>query len=62
MISYVDDFALTAASLSYRGKIRRLQELFERLEKRPSPLGVSFSVPKTELNHRRTPSQRHSLK
>ena len=32
MISYVDDFALTAASPSYRGNIRRLVELFDKLE------------------------------
>ena len=32
MISYVDDFALTAASPSYRGNIRCLQNLFEKLE------------------------------
>jgi len=60
MISYVDDFALTVASLSYRGNICRLQELFERLERKASRLGVSFSVAKTELIHWRTPSQRHS--
>jgi len=51
MISYVDDFALTVASLSYRGNIRRLQELFEKLERKASRLGVSFSVAKTELIH-----------
>ena len=62
MISYVDDFALTVASLSYRGNIRRLQELFEKLERKASRLGVSFSVAKTELIHWRTPSQRHSPK
>jgi len=62
LISYVDDFALTVASLSYRGNIRRLQELFERLERNASPLGLSFSVAKTELIHWRTPSQRHSPK
>ena len=62
MISYVDDFALTVASLSYRGNIRRLQELFHRLETQASGLGVSFSVAKTELIHWRTPSQRHSPK
>jgi len=56
MISYVDDFALTAASLSYRGNICRLQELFERLEAMAIHLGVSFSVAKTELIHGRTPS------
>jgi len=62
MISYVDDFALTLASLSYRGYIRRLQELFERLKSKASTLGFSFSVAKTELIHWRTPSQRHSPK
>jgi len=62
MISYVDDFALTAAFLSYRGNIRRLQELFEKLEAKALCLGVSFSVAKTELIHWMTPSQRHSPK
>jgi len=62
MISYVDDLALTVASLSYRGKIRRLQDLFDKLEIKVSRLGVSFSVAKTELIHWRTPSQRHSPK
>jgi len=56
MISYVDDFALTVASLSYRGNIRRLQELFDKLERKASRLGVAFSVAKTELIHWRTPS------
>jgi len=60
MISYVDNVALTVASLSYRGKIRRLQELFEKRERKASRLGVSFSVAKTELIHWRTPSKRHS--
>jgi len=62
MISYVDDFALTVASLSYRGNIRRLQDLFDRLERKAARLGVSFSVAKTELIHWRTPSQRRSPK
>jgi len=60
MISYVDDFALTAASPSYRGNIRRLQKLFEKLEAKARRIGVSFSVAKTELIHWRTPSQRNS--
>ena len=60
MISYVDDFALTAASPSYRGNIRRLQKLFEKLEATALRIGVSFSVAKTELIHWRTPSQRNS--
>jgi len=62
MISYVDDFALTVASLSYRRNIRRLQDLFDKLERKASRLGVSFSVAKTELIHWRTPRQRHSPK
>jgi len=60
MIFYVDGFAPTAASLSYRGNPRRLQELFEKLEAKAVRLGVSFSITKTELIHWRTPSQRHS--
>jgi len=51
MMSYVDDFALTVASLSYRGNIPRLWELFEKPERKGSRLGVSFSVAKTELIH-----------
>ena len=62
MISYVDDFALTAASLSYRGNIFRLPKLFEKLEAEALRIGVFFSVAKTELIHWRTPSQRHSPK
>jgi len=62
MISYVDDFALTVASLSYRGNIRRLEELYDRLARKASCLGVSFSVAKTELIHWRTLSLRHSPK
>ena len=60
MISYFDDFALSAASPSYRGNIRRLQKLFEKLEAEALRIGVSFSVAKTELIHWRIPSQRNS--
>jgi len=62
MISYVDNFALRVASLSYHGNIRRLQDLFDKLERKASRLGVFFSVAKTELIHCRTPSRRHSPK
>ena len=62
MISYVDDFAITVASLSYCGNIGRLQEPFQKLENKASLLGISFSVPKMELIHGRTLSQRHSPK
>ena len=50
MISYVDDFALTVASLTYRGNIRRLQDLFDKLERKASPLDVSFSVAKNRTD------------
>jgi len=60
MISYVDDFTLTAASPSYRGNIRRLQKLFEKLESKALRIGVCFSVTKTEHIQWRTPSQRNS--
>ena len=60
MISYIDDFALTAASPSYRGNICLLQELFKKPEAKVLRIGVSFSVAKMELIHWRTPSQRNS--
>jgi len=58
MVSYVDDFSITVASPSHRGNIRRLQGLFTTVAARGRDIGVSFSVPKTELIHWRTPSQR----
>jgi len=58
MISYVDDFSITVASPSYRGNIRRLQGLLNTVATRGRDIGVSFSVPKTELIHWRTPSER----
>jgi len=60
MLSYVDDFALTATSLSCGGNIRRLQELFRTIQAKAVCLDISFSVLTTELIHWRTPSQRHS--
>jgi len=60
MLSYVDDFALTAASLSYRGNIRRPEKLFRAIQAKAARLGISFSIPKTMPIHWRTPSQRHS--
>jgi len=58
MVSYVDDFSVTVASPSYRGNIRRLQNLFSNITTKGRDIGVSFSVPKTELIHWRTHSQR----
>jgi len=58
MVSYVDDFSITVASPSYRGNIRRLHGLFSTIASKGREIGVSFSVPKTELIHWRTSSQR----
>ena len=58
MVSYVDDFSLTVASPSHRSNIRRLQGLFLNISRKASALEVSFSVPKTELIHWRTHSER----
>jgi len=54
IISYVDDFAVTVASPSYRTKVRLLQKSFSSLKRKASPINISFSVPKTELIHWRT--------
>jgi len=54
IISYVDDFAVTVASLSYRTNVRLLQKSFSALKRKASPINISFSVPKTELIHWRT--------
>ena len=58
MVSYVDDFSLTVPSLSQSTNARRLQGLLLHISQRVSALDVSFSVPKTELIHWRTPSER----
>jgi len=58
MLAYLDDFSLTVASNSHRGNIRHLQHLFSFLAGRGRDMGVSFSIPKTELIHWRTPSQK----
>jgi len=58
VVSYVDHFSITVASPSYRGNIRRLQSLFYTIAGQGRENGVSFAVPKTELAHWRTPSQR----
>jgi len=54
IISYVDDFAVTVASPSYRTNVRLLQKSFSSLRRKASPINISFSVPKTELIHWRT--------
>jgi len=54
IISYVDDFAVTVASPSYRTNVRLLQKCFSALKRKASPINISFSIPKTELIHWRT--------
>jgi len=54
IISYVDDFAVTVASPSYRTNGRLLQKSFSSLKRKASPINISFSVPITELIHWRT--------
>src|SRR5207237_670232 len=49
MFSYVDDFTVTVGSLSYRRNTQRLQHYYSTLKRRANSLGVSFSIPKTEL-------------
>jgi len=58
MVSYVDDFSITVASPTYRDNIRKLERHFITVAARGRDIGVSFSVPKTELIHWQTPSQR----
>ena len=53
--SFVDDFALTSMLLSHRRNIQILQTRFQVLSSRAKKLGLSFSIPKTELIHWRTP-------
>ena len=60
-LSYVDDFGLTVSSASYRRNIQTLQKQYARLKTRGSRLGVSFSVPKTELIHWRTNRDRDPI-
>ena len=58
MFSYVDDFTVTVGSLSYRRNTQRLQHYYSTLKRRANSLGVSFSIPKTELCHWRTTRDR----
>ena len=53
-ISYIDDFAVSVASSSYRTNVSLLQMFFSSLKRKASPINISFSIPKTELIHWRT--------
>jgi len=61
LVFYVNDFSVTVASPSYRSNVCRLQRLFSTIATKGRDIGMSFSVPKTELIHWRTPSQRTPL-
>ena len=54
-VSFVNDLAVTSVSSSHRHNIQLLQARFRRLSHKAAKLGLSFSVPKTELIHWRTP-------
>jgi len=58
-LSYVDDFALTALSASYLRNIQILQRHYDLVNARGARLGVSFSIPKTELSDWRTNRDRN---
>jgi len=58
LVPYVDDFSIAVAFPSYKDNIRCLQRLFSTIAEKGRDIGVSFSVPKTELIHWRTPSPR----
>ena len=58
MVSYVDHFSITVASLSHWGNIRCLQRLFSTIATKGRDIGMSSSVRKTELINWRTASQR----
>ena len=49
--SFVDDFALTSMATSHRRNVQILQTRFKALSKKANRLGLSFSIPKTELIH-----------
>ena len=54
IISYVDHFAVTMASPSYRTNVRLIQKSFSALKRKSSPVNISCSIPKTELIHWKT--------
>ena len=57
-LSYVDDFAQSAASISYRANVSTLQRAFRQPTAPARARELGFSVPKTELLHWKTALQR----
>src|SRR5712691_1314904 len=60
-LSYVDDFALTKASPSYRSNVRHLQAAWTDLQVIANKLHITFSIPKTDFIHWRTPYDRNPI-
>ena len=58
VLSYVDDFALTTTSLSYRTNSCSLQAAFDTIRAIAHARKIDFSVPKTKLIYWRTPVQK----
>ena len=58
VLFYVDDFVVTVASFSHRRDVQLLQRHYRFLCRIATPKHLSFSVPKTELIHCRTPQER----
>jgi len=58
VISYVDDFVVTVSSSSHRRNVQLLQGHYPSLCSMAAPRRLTFSVPKTELIHWRTPQER----
>ena len=54
IVSYVDEFAVTVASPTYRTNVRLLLRSFSSLKRKASAINISFSVSKTKLIHWRT--------
>ena len=52
--SYVDDFQLTVTSNSWERNARKLEEKAAEVVALAQPMGLSFSIAKTELMHWRT--------
>ncbi|KAH8146840.1 uncharacterized protein LAJ45_09214 [Morchella importuna] len=57
-LSYVDDFAVTVGSPSYQQNIHILEEHFKAITAITAAQNTTFSIPKTELMHWRTPKDK----
>jgi len=60
-ISYVDDLTITVGSDSARWNVPALQYYFSIIQRQGADLRLAFSVPNTELIHRRTPKARSDV-